>query len=73
VGNASPVVAVPFFVNAYLWYVDEHEDVRHHLRAGSCDEARERIAATRGDEIAQRAVIKSLKGARAHSSECAAA
>jgi hypothetical protein len=47
-------------VNAYLWYVDEHESVRHHLRAGSLDEARERIAATRGDETAQRAVIKSL-------------
>jgi hypothetical protein len=47
-------------VNAYLWYVDERSDVRHLLRAGSLDEARERIAATRGNEIAQRAVIKRL-------------
>ena len=60
-------------MNAYLWYVDEHEDVRHHLRAGSIDEARERIAVTRGDEIAQRAVITSLLTARAHKSESAAA
>jgi len=60
-------------MNAYLWYVDEHEDVRHHLRAGSIDEARERIAVTRGDEIAQRAVIKSLATAHTTTSECAAA
>jgi uncharacterized protein YaeQ len=52
-------------VNAYLWYVDEHESVRHHLRAGSLDEARSRIAATRGDEVAQRAVIKALYSGRA--------
>jgi hypothetical protein len=57
-------------MNAYLWYVDEHEDVRHHLRAGSIDEARERIAVTRGDETARRAVIKSLQTDK---SECAAA
>jgi hypothetical protein len=60
-------------MNAYLWYVDEHEDVRHHLRAGSIDEARERIAVTRGDEIAQRAVIKSLPAARVNKSESVAA
>jgi hypothetical protein len=47
-------------VNAYLWYVKEHGDVRHHLRAASPDEVRERIAATRGEEIARRAVIKLL-------------
>jgi hypothetical protein len=47
-------------VNAFLWYVEEHRDVRHHLRAASPDEARERIAATRGEEIARRAVIKRL-------------
>jgi hypothetical protein len=47
-------------VNAYLWYIKEHDDVRHHLRAASPDEARERIAATRGEEIARRAVIKPL-------------
>jgi hypothetical protein len=50
-------------MNAYLWHVDEHEDVRHHLRAESLDEARERIAVTRGDDIARRAVIKSLHAA----------
>ena len=60
-------------MNAYLWYVNEHEEVRHHLRAGSIDEARERIAVTRGDEIARRAVIKSLQTAHADKSESAAA
>jgi hypothetical protein len=60
-------------VNAYLWYVDEHEDVRHHLRAGSIDEARERIAVTRGDAIARRAVIKSLATAHTGQSGSAAA
>jgi hypothetical protein len=60
-------------MNAYLWYVDEHSDMRHLLRAGSPDEARERIAATRGDEIAQRAVIKSLETGRAKRSDSTAA
>jgi hypothetical protein len=60
-------------VKAYLWYVDEREDVRHHLRAESCDEARARIAASRGDEIAQRAVIKALHATRADTARCAAA
>jgi hypothetical protein len=60
-------------VSAYLWYVDEHENVRHHLRAASLDEARERIAATRGDEIARRAVIKSLATPSTDKSESAAA
>jgi hypothetical protein len=58
-------------VNAYLWHVDDN--VRHHLRAGSIDEARERIAVRHGDEIARRAVIKSLKTARTDRSESAAA
>jgi hypothetical protein len=60
-------------VNAYLWYVKEHGDVRHHLRAASPDEARERIAATRGEEIAQRAVIKPLPMDRTDHSDSAAA
>ena len=60
-------------MNAYLWYVNEHEDVRHLLRAGSIDEARERIAVTRGDDIAQRAVIKSLPTSRISKTESAAA
>jgi hypothetical protein len=60
-------------MNAYLWYIDEHEDVRHHLRAGSIDEARERIAVSRGDEIARRAVIKSLPTAHSDKAQSAAA
>ena len=60
-------------MNAYLWYVKDHGDVRHHLRATSPDEARERIAATRGEEIAQRAVIKALPTDRADHSDSAAA
>jgi hypothetical protein len=58
-------------VNAYLWHVDQN--VRHHLRAASLDEARERIAATHGDEVARLAVIKSHKTPRAAKSESAAA
>ena len=60
-------------MNAYLWYVKEHGDVRHHLRAESPDEARERIAATRGEEIARRAVIKPLPTDRANRPDSAAA
>jgi len=60
-------------MNAYLWYVKDHQDVRHLLRAGSIDEARERIAVTRGDEIAQRAVIKSLATSHTRKTESAAA
>jgi hypothetical protein len=60
-------------VNAYLWYIKEHDDVRHHLRAASPDEARERIAATRGEEIARRAVIKSLQTDHANRLNSAAA
>lgn len=59
-------------MNAYFWYVKEHGDVRHHLRAASPDEARERIAATRGEEIARRAVIKSLPTDHAQSDSAAA-
>ncbi|MGH2473244.1 MAG: hypothetical protein ACRDG6_12800 [Candidatus Limnocylindria bacterium] len=58
-------------MNAYLWHVDQN--VRHHLRAASPDEARERIAAIHGDEIARRAVIKDLDTVRAQKSESAAA
>ena len=60
-------------MNAYLWHVGEHKDLRHHLRAESLDEARERIAASRGDEIAQRAVIKSLLTHRSDRFDCVAA
>jgi hypothetical protein len=59
-------------MNAYLWHVDE-EDLRHHLRAESSDQARERIAATHGDEIARRAVIRSLRERHTEKSESAAA
>jgi hypothetical protein len=58
-------------VAAYLWHVDG--DLRHHLRAESVDEARERIAATHGDEIARRAVILSLGTRRTGQAESAAA
>jgi hypothetical protein len=49
-------------MNAYLWHVDEN--VRHHVRAETVAEARERIAATHGDETAQRAVIRTLVTSR---------
>jgi hypothetical protein len=58
-------------MNAYLWHTDA--DLRHFLRAQTVAEARERIAATHGEEIAQRAVIRSLETAKANKSECAAA
>jgi hypothetical protein len=58
-------------MNAYLWHVDGN--VRHHLRAETLAEARERIAATFGDETAQRAIIRPLQKARATKSESAAA
>jgi hypothetical protein len=45
-------------VNAYLWHVDDN--LRHHLRAESIADVRERIAATHGDAIARQAVIKPL-------------
>jgi hypothetical protein len=58
-------------MTAYLWHVDGN--VRHHLRAETVAEARERIAATHGDEIARRAVIRSLQTSRIDKSESAAA
>jgi RPA family protein len=58
-------------MNAYLWHVDGN--VRHHLRAETVAEARERIAATHGEETAQRAVIRSLETAAPNKPESAAA
>jgi RPA family protein len=58
-------------MNAYLWHVDGN--VRHHLRAETVAEARERIAATHGEETAQRAVIRSLETTIASKPESAAA
>jgi hypothetical protein len=43
------------------------------MRGESVADVRERIAATHGDEIARRAVIKSLQTARPEKSESAAA
>jgi len=58
-------------MTAYLWHVDGN--LRHHLRAETVAEARERIAATHGEEIARRAVIRSLQTPQTHKSESAAA
>lgn len=57
-------------MNAYLWHVDEN--LRHHMRAETVAEARERIAAKHGEETARRAVIRSLETDRANESESAA-
>jgi hypothetical protein len=46
-------------VNAYLWH--DRGDLAHHMRAQSVDEVRERIAATHGEDIARRAVIKPIQ------------
>lgn len=60
-------------MTAYLWHVSGN--LRHHLRAETVAEARERIAATHGDETARRAVIHALKTTRSQAAEsiCAAA
>jgi hypothetical protein len=58
-------------VNAFLWHVEEN--VLHHIRAGSVDEARERIAVTHGQDVARRAVIKSLETTARGMSESSAA
>ena len=58
-------------MNAYLWHIDGN--VRHHLRAETVAEVRERIAATHGEEIARRAVIRSLETSRTDKSQPAAA
>jgi hypothetical protein len=42
-------------MDAYLWYTNE--SLRHLVRAGSPEQARERIAVTHGPEVAERAVI----------------
>jgi hypothetical protein len=70
-GNVPGAPAVASFVNAYLWRTGE--TMVHHIRAESIADVRERIAATHGDEIARRAVIKSLQTARPEKSESAAA
>ena len=58
-------------MNAYLWHADG--DIRHYLRAETIAEARERIAATHGDETARRAVIRPLEMTRTRQSDSAAA
>ena len=58
-------------MNAYIWRTGE--SLIHHIRAESVSDVRERIAATRGDDIAQQAVITSLETARTNTSNCAAA
>lgn len=58
-------------MNAYLWHTNE--DMRHFLRAETLAQARERIAATHGEETARRAVIRSVEKAHANKSESAAA
>jgi hypothetical protein len=69
-GNARRSIAVFVFVNAYLWHTG---DIRHYLRAETLADARERIAATHGDETARRAVIRPLETARTSKADSAAA
>jgi hypothetical protein len=57
-------------VNAYLWHTG---DIRHYVRAETLADARERIAATHGDETARRAVIRPLEASRASKADSAAA
>ncbi len=42
-------------MDAYLWYTND--SLRHLIRAGSMEQARERIAVTHGPEVAERATI----------------
>jgi hypothetical protein len=42
-------------MDAYLWYTND--SLRHLIRAGSMEQARERIASTHGPEVAERATI----------------
>ena len=49
-------------MTAYLWHVDGR--VRHHIRAESVLEVRERIRQILGEENADRAVIKPLASRR---------
>jgi RPA family protein len=58
-------------MTAYLWHIDGN--LKHHLRAETVAEARERIAATHGEETARRAVIRALEMSRTTNRESAAA
>jgi RPA family protein len=58
-------------MTAYLWHIDGN--LRHHLRAETVAEARERIAATHGEETARRAVIRAFETSRTNKCESAAA
>jgi len=49
-------------MTAYLWHVDG--SVRHHIRAESVLEVRERIRQILGEDSADRAVIKPLASRR---------
>ena len=57
-------------MNAYLWHTG---DIRHYVRAETLADARERIAATHGDETARRAVIRPPETSRTSKAESAAA
>ena len=70
-GNLARGHAVLPDMNAFIWRTGGN--LVHHIRAESVADVRERIAATRGDEIAQQAVITSLETARTNTSNCAAA
>ena len=58
-------------MNAYFWRTDDN--IVHHMRAESVADARERIAATHGDETARRAIVTSLQTAHTAKSDSAAA
>ena len=58
-------------MNAYFWRTTEN--LVHHMRAESIADVRERIAASRGDEVARQAVIKSVDTTQSDRSDCAAA
>jgi hypothetical protein len=53
-------------MDAYFWRTNEN--IVHHVRGESVADVRERIAATRGEAIARRAVITSLHARRADKS-----
>lgn len=71
IGNLARGRAVLLDMNAYFWRTDEN--IVHHARGESVADVRERIAATHGDEIARRAIIKSLDTPRTAKSDSAAA
>jgi hypothetical protein len=70
-GNLARGRAVVVVMNAFLWRTDEN--LVHHMRAESVADVRERIAASHGDEVARRAVIKPLEAPRSNKSGSAAA